>query len=158
MKRHGFISVGAVCQRLLQILCLMVLAWSSLGELVVHALSCIGGIGSSVLRRLGWATRRLDSSLRSHRTWRSHCRHVYSGLKKTLFAPVGPNSHCRGHQGANPAGPGSSLEENKRLLGRMKAGRGHRRGGTYAPQRDATMIPPHITNDSFSPGFLSPGN
>ena len=112
----GFISVGAVGQRLLNIiLSLMVLALSFLREMTVVALNCVGGIGSSVLRRWGAATRRWNSSLRSHRTWRSQCRRVFSGLNKTMFAAVGPNSRCRGHQGANPAGPGSSLEENEPL-------------------------------------------
>src|ERR671925_1719428 len=115
----GFISVGAVGQRSVNtILSLMVLALWFLRRTRI-ALNGVGGIVLSVLRRIGEATRRLDSSLRSHRTWRSYCRDVYSGLKKTLFAPVGPNSRCRGHQAANPAGPGSSLEENKRLLGRI---------------------------------------
>src|SRR5687767_8699725 len=87
----AFISVGAVGQRLVQILSLMVLACSSLREFVLLAVECIGGSSSSVLRRVGQATRRLNSSLRSHRTWRSLCRHVWAGLNKTLFAPVGPN-------------------------------------------------------------------
>ncbi len=73
------------------------------------------GIGSAVRRLWGIMTRRLNSSLRSHRTWWSSCRHVCSGLNKTMFASVGPNSRCRGHQEANPAEPGSSLEEKRSL-------------------------------------------
>ena len=70
--RPGFISVGAVRQRLVpRIVDFMVRAWSLLGELAVVALDGIGGIGSAVLRRWGSATRRWNSSLRSHRTWRS---------------------------------------------------------------------------------------
>ena len=71
-KRYAFISVGAVGQRLLNILLsLMVLALWFLRRMTVIALNCVGGIASSVLRRRSGATRRLDSSLRSHRTWRS---------------------------------------------------------------------------------------
>jgi len=115
--RLGFISVEAVRQRLVpRIVDFMVRAWSLLRELAVVALDGIGGIGSAVLRLWGSATRRLNSSLRSHRTWRSSCRHVFSGLNKTMFAPVGPNSHCRGHQGASPAEPGPALEEQPRRL------------------------------------------
>ena len=69
-----------------------------------------------------------------------------------MFAAVGPNSRCRGHQGANPAEPGSSLDEKKSLLGRMKASRGHQSAGASSPQRDATKIPPSV-NDSLSPGL-----
>ena len=153
--RRGFISVGAVGQRPVNtILSLMVLALWRLRKITVVALSGVGGISLSVLRRWGRATRRWNSSLRSHRTWRSHCRHVCSGLKKTLFAPVGPNSRCRGHQAANPAGPGSSLEEKQSCLGRINAGRGRRRGGAHLPERDAAKIPPHVNDSSFSPGFF----
>ncbi|MEX0610928.1 MAG: hypothetical protein WD229_02305, partial [Pirellulales bacterium] len=61
---RGFISVGAVGQRSMQMISsLMVLAFSSLRGIAVVALSCVGGIGSSVLRRWGSATRRLNSSL-----------------------------------------------------------------------------------------------
>ena len=131
-SRFGFISVGAVGQQLTNIiLFLMVLAWSSLRRLVATTWR---GIASSVLRHCGEVTRRWNSSLRSHRTWRSQCRRVYSGLNKTLFAPVGPNSHGRGHQGANPAEPGPSPVEKRGLLGRLKAGRGHRRGGESSPK------------------------
>src|SRR5687768_16520379 len=104
MKRVAFISVGSVCQRLR-----LVGSWS-------------------VLRSLFAAAGRVDSSLRSHRTWRSYCRRVCSGLNKTLFASVEPNSLCRSHQPTLPARPGSPgivatfivfLQE-RCLLGRMK--------------------------------------
>jgi len=39
-----------------------------------------GGIGLAVRRRSSGAARRLDSSLRSHRTRRAWCRRVCSGL------------------------------------------------------------------------------
>ena len=150
--RGAFISVGAVGQRLGdRIVWLMVRAWSLLRGIAVVALNCPGEIGSSVLRRFGRATRRWNSSLRSHRTWRSSCRHVFSGLNKTMFAPVGPNSHCRGHQEALPAGPGRSLFENESFLGRMKASRGHRSGGA-ATEATAAKIP-HDVKDSLSPGL-----
>jgi len=80
-RERGFISVGAVGQRSLQVFSfLMVLACSSLREFAVFAVYCVRGIKSSVLRRMGTATRRFNSSLRSHRTWRSQCRRVWSGL------------------------------------------------------------------------------
>src|SRR2546430_13781512 len=146
-KRLGFISVGAAGQRLVNgILSLMVLALWFLRRLTV-ALNCVGEIGSSVLRLWGSATRRLNSSLRSHRTWRSQCRRVFTGLNKTMFAAVGPNSRCRGHQGML-----FSLGENESRLGRMKAGRGHQSAGASSPERDATKIP-HCVNDSLSPGL-----
>ena len=110
---RGFISVGAAGQRSLQnVSSLMVLALCCLRGMSV-ALSSIGGISWSVLRLGGSSTRRWNSSLRSHRTWRSQCRRVFTGLNKTMFAAVGPNSHCRGHQAANQAESGSSLEEKK---------------------------------------------
>ena len=56
-----------------------------------------GGIGYTVHHCSGSAMWRLDSSLRMQ-AWRSQCLHAYSGLNKTLFASVGPNSHCCGHQ------------------------------------------------------------
>jgi hypothetical protein len=63
--RTAFISVGAVCQALLR----LVGSWAVLRHMV--------------------AAGRADSSLRSHRTRRSQCRRVCSGLNKTLFALVG---------------------------------------------------------------------
>ena len=136
VRRRAFISVGAVCQRLR-----------------------LGGF-LSVLRR--WAAGRVDSSLRSHRTWRSYCRHVCSGLNKTLFASVGPNSRCRDHRQTLPAEPGSPgrvaswiafLQEHC-LPGRMKASRGHRRDATCALVRHVEQLPPHPSRSvvfRFSP-------
>lgn len=145
-RRSGFISVGAVGQRLLQILSFMVLALLFLREKIVLALNCVGGIASSVLRRWGRATRRLNSSLRGHRTRRSQCRHVFTGPNKTMFAAVGPNSRCRGHQEML-----SSLEENESLSGRMKASRGHQSAGAVAVAT-AASIPPNV-NASLPPGL-----
>src|ERR1043165_9129528 len=124
----------------------MVLALWFLRRMTFIGLECIRGIASSVLRHWGRATRRWNSSLRSHRTWRSQCRHVLAGLNKTLFAPVGPNSRCRGHQRLR-----FSLEENDSLLGRMNASRGHQRGGASSRARDAAKIPPNVH------GLLSSG-
>src|SRR5439155_24450193 len=113
-RRAAFISVGAVCQYLM------------------------GLAGSwSVLRRV-FAAGRVDSSLRSHRTRRSQCRRVCSGLNKTLFASVGPNSRCRSHQPTLSAKPESlgrtvtllTFLQEKSLTGRMKANRGHRHYAT----------------------------
>ncbi len=148
VRRRAFISVGAVRQRPLNILVsLMVLALWFLRRMTVVVVNCVGGMSVAVLRRGGNATRRLNSSLRSHRTWRSSCRHVLAGLNKTMFAAVGPNSHCRGHQGRL-----FSLGENESRLGRMKAGRGHQSAGASSPERDATKIP-HDVNDPWSPGL-----
>ena len=208
-RHHGFISVGAVCQRSLNGIILWVLeccdrifkgcsvclariatvatAWlrstgaSSLSQpdlmetekrnrysskrrcvtdqsccfmLSLHGLAFfVSGIKSSVLRHWGTVTRRVNSSLRSHRTRRSYCRRVYSGLNKTMYASVGPNSRCRGHQGANPAEPGSSLEEKQCHLGRMKPSRGHQSDGTSLPKQDATQIPPYVYESWSSPGL-----
>jgi hypothetical protein len=80
----------------------------------------VSGIVLAVLRRWSVATRRRNSSLRSHRTRRSQWRRVFSGLNKTMYAPVGPNSRCRGLQKANPAEPGASLQEKQSQLGRIK--------------------------------------
>ena len=100
-RLRAFISVGAFCQRT------RCFTWDGLRWLVVFAVNCRDGSGSSVLRSLASAAGRLNSSLRSHRTWRSHCRHVSSGLDKTMYASVGPNSRCRGHQPAVQAKPWS---------------------------------------------------
>ena len=121
----------------------------------VVALDSRGGIGVPVLRRRSGATRRVDSSLRSHRTRRSHCRRVCSGLNKTLFASVGPNLPCRGHQLRCPATPGrsSTVEEQRCQLGRIKPGRGHRLDGmsptrSLAPTQGIRRIPPHVVDSS----------
>ena len=88
-------------------------SWS---RFVVVALGILGGIISPIQRRRSGATRRVDSSLRSHRTRRSQCRRVYSGLNKTLFASVGPNLRCRGHRLRCPAKPGRSSTSGRTTL------------------------------------------
>ena len=119
----------------------------------------ISGIVSTVRRGLNLATRRLDSSLRSHRPQRSLCRCASSGLNKSLFASVGPNSQLRDHrQNISP--------------GRMKPARGHRLDGTPNLQSIADIsgvseIPPriiHIGSGSllfvfpfFGSGFIGCG-
>src|SRR5438309_2981090 len=135
-ERGGFISVGAVCQRLR-----------------------FGG-GWSVLRR--WAAGRVDSSLRSHRTWRSYCRHVCSGLNKTLYASVGPNSRCRSHRQTLPAEPESpgiaatfiAFLQGCCLSGRMNPSRGHRRDATRSLAWRAEKLPPHPFKRNSSLGGL----
>ena len=148
-SQPGFISVGAACQRSLQFFVdVMSRAWFLLlGVIAV----LFGGIGFAVLRPLGKATRRVNSSLRSHRTWWSLCQHVCSGLNKTMFASVGPNSHCRGHQEANPAKPGSSRKEKRCLAGRMNPSRGHRSDGTVALATAAKI--PRVSGSRLSPGL-----
>ena len=114
-----------------------------------------GGMGQTILHCSGLAMWRLDSSLRSHRAWRSQCRHAYSGLNKTLFASVGPNSHWRGHLRSTILDVISDLHAKKDIssLGRMKARRGHRLDGTFisrffswvsAKLTNAANIPPYI--------------
>ena len=117
----------------------------------VVALGGSGGIGFPVLRRRSGATRRVNSSLRSHRTQRSLCRRVCSGLNKTLFASIGPNLRWRGHRLCCPATPGrsSTVEQQRYQPGRIKPGRGHRLDGMsrvrlLAPTRNITKIPPHV--------------
>jgi hypothetical protein len=113
--------------------------------LKVRTLRALGGIGIAVLHCKSGAVRRCDSSLRSHRTWRSLCRHVSSGLNKTMFASVGPNSRCRGHQLAGQARPWHT----RCHLGRIKPCRGHRRDGM--PTLGIAKIPLHIVR--FSEGL-----
>jgi hypothetical protein len=132
-------------------------------RVVVVALGLLGGIIAPILRRRSGATRRVNSSLRSHRTWRSQCRPVSSGLNKTLFASVGPNLRCRGHRSRCPAEPGRLplREESRCQAGRIKPGRGHRHDGmprarSLAPVRDIARIPPHVmdcTRIGFITGF-----
>ena len=95
-------------------------------RLWVVASNWIGGMSRSILHYGSGTTGRCNSSLRSHRTWRSSCRHVFSGLNKTLFASVGPNSHCRGYRLASRAEPRPLLNQKQHgQLGRIKPGRGH---------------------------------
>ncbi len=140
--RHGFISVGAVCQR---------------AGFLIRVVTLLLWCGSwAVLRSLREAAGRVNSSLRSHRTWRSYCRHVFSGLNKTMYASVGPNSRYRGHRQALQAERWSAwttalmtvAASELCLSGRMKAGRGHRLDVTCAPGAYAELPP------SFSPRFF----
>ena len=127
----------------------------------VVALDCRGGIVFPVLRRGSGATRRVNSSLRSHRTRRSQCRRVSSGLNKTLFASVGPNLPCRGRQLRCPATPGrfSTGEKPRCQLGRIKPSRGLRLDGmsrvqSLALARGIQRIPPHVVVRSMGSGRL----
>src|SRR5208283_923584 len=136
-------------------------SWS---RCVVVALGILGGIISPIQRRRSGATRRVDSSLRSHRTWRSSCRHVCSGLNKTLFASVGPNLRCRGYRLRCPAEPGRlpQVEEQRYQSDRIKPGRGHRHDGmpwvrSLAPARDIAGIPPHVVDESKGSSSLLSG-
>jgi len=108
-----------------------------------YILSPIRGIICTVLRRVDVATWRLNSSIRSHRTLRSQCRNVFSGLNKTLFASARPNSHCRGHrQATTSTARMGQVNEDGSLPGRMKAGRGHRLDGT--PVLASVAKIPHV--------------
>jgi len=110
--------------------------------LLCSAYNRSGGIVRAVSHSVGIAMVRLDSSLRSHRTWRSQCRDVFSGLNKTLFASVGPNSHGRDHRQDTTlaAARGLRTKEEDFLPGRMKPCRGHRLDGTPS-HRGVTSIP-----------------
>ena len=89
------------------------------------------GIVFPVQRRTSDAAWRLHSSLRSRRTQRAYCRCVSSGLNKTLFASVGPNSHGRSRRQA-----ASRLRECfTRKAGWMKSSRGFRLDGTPSAER-----------------------
>ena len=135
-------------------LCTVIAKWSLL---IPEAES---GVPSQ--RRRSGATRRVDSSLRSHRTRWSYCHRVYSGLNKTLFASIGPNLPCRGHQLRCPATPGraSTVEEQRCQLGRIKPGRGRRLDGMsptrwLAPTQGIRRIPPHVVDSFRSRRLLS---
>ena len=115
------------------------------------------GIVIPVRHCSGLAMRRLDSSLRSHRAWWSQCQHVYSGLNKTLFASVGPNSHGRDHRRSTILDVVNYLQTKKDIssLGRIKPIRGYRLDGTFvsrsfsivsAKLSNATNIPPYIVS------------
>ena len=115
-----------------------------------------GGIGHTIHHCSGSAMWRLDSSLRSHRTCRSStpaC--VRSGLNKTLFASVGPNSLGRGHRQSTILDVANCLQTKKDISspGRINASRGHRLDGTFISQffslistkfTNAANIPPYI--------------
>ena len=131
--QRGFISVGANGQGAI---CFKDRASVFLCKVMVFTFGLISGIVSAVRRSLNLTTWRVDSSLRSHRPQRSLCRCAYSGLNKSLFASVGPNSHGRDHrQDSSP--------------GRINPSRGHRLDGTPNLQSLADIpgvaeIPPQI--------------
>lgn len=153
-KRRGFTSVGAACQRTGE--SFMDRACSMPSLLVGLLLRSIRGILALVLRRVNTATRRLNSSLRSHRVRRSLCRRTQSGLDKTLYASAGPNSHSRGHRrDTTPvAAKGLRSGEDNCSPGRIKPARGHRLDGASAGRSlpgalDAAEIP-HAMTSEFS--------
>ena len=144
-NRKAFISIGADCQRPI---CFKDRALVFLRRVMAFTFGPISGIVSAVRRGLNPATRRLDSSLRSHRPQRSLCRYASSGLNKSLFASVGPNSHGRDHrQDSSP--------------GRINPSRGHRLDVTPNLQSLADIpgvatIPPriiHIESGRLLPAF-----
>ena len=117
------------------------------------------GIVFPVQRRTSDAAWRLHSSLRSRRTQRAYCRCVSSGLNKTLFASVGPNSHGRSRRQA-----ASRLRECfTRKAGWMKSSRGFRLDGTPSaersprPQGVARMPARHFVNKLRRPPFAAGG-
>ena len=114
-----------------------------------------GGIGHTIHHCSGSAMGRLDSSLRSHRAWRSQCRHAYSGLNKTLFASVGPNSHWRGHLRSTILDVINYLQTKKDIssLGRINASRGHRLDGTFI-SRFFSLISTKFTNAANIPPYI----
>ncbi len=115
------------------------------------------GIALPVQRRTSGAARRLDSSLRSHRTQRAHCRCVYSGLNKTLFASVGPNSHGRSHRLA----ASHMWDSLTRHAGWINASRGLRLDGTpsaevFPQPQSVTKMPQYAVSSIRSGGLLPP--
>ncbi len=113
------------------------------------------GIALPVQRRTSGAARRLDSSLRSHRTQRAHCRCVYSGLNKTLFASVGPNSHGRSHRLA----ASHMWDSLTRHAGWINASRGLRLDGTpsaevFPQPQSVTKMPQYAVSSIRSGGLL----
>ena len=135
-NRAGFISVGAVGQQ-------------------VTSLLMLGAC--SVLRILGEAAGRLDSSLRGHRSRRSQCRPACSGPNKTMSASVGPNSRCRSHRLTFPAWPwrlrGVSPAANSQPS-RMNPYRGHRLDVVHPTSGCTKKLPPH---EQFVPPLISHG-
>src|SRR5439155_5883089 len=145
-SRPAFISVGAGCQRLA----------GATGDALVFSLSGAfffslepaGGTGVAVRRREGVATRRVDSSLRGHRTCGSQCPNVSSGPDKTSFASAGPDSHGRGRR-RDGAKRSMTAAAHERLPGRMNAGRGLRADETspalVGRDGDVINVPPRVT-------------
>ena len=158
--RRDFTSVGADCQ---EVMFAMARAWSCSLVAMDVALCQGGGMVGAVRRRWGVATRRVDSSLRSHRACQSHCWYACSGLNKTLFASTGPNSRLRGHQastGSLMTNESLCKEQDSSCLGRMKPTRGHRCDGASLRQSmpellNATAIPPYVIVSSSDFSFLN---
>ena len=127
-----------------------------LGTVITRLSLAVCGIELPVQRRRSGAAWRLDSSLRSHRTQRAQCRCVSSGLNKTLFASVGPNSHGRSRRQA-----ASRFRECfTRETGWMKASRGLRLDGTPSTERapwpqGVTMMPRNAISSISSGELLS---
>ena len=187
-RQVGFISVGAICQYHSKLnasgafFCFLLESGRRIpselsnsepilrDQLIAGHEEIPGGVSDSwSVLRSSLAAGRVDSSLRSHRTRRSQCRHVYSGLNKTLYASVGPNSRYRGHQSTLSAMP-ESLASQATLLallqrpgqpGRMKPCRGHRRDATCQPKLDVEQLPPlpsEILKTYGSKGFFFSSN
>ena len=117
---------------------------------------CLNGeMGQSVHHCSGSAMWRLDSSLRSHRAWRSQCRHAYSGLDKSLFASVGPNSRWRGHLQSTILVVINYLQAKKDISSqsRMKPSRGHRLDGTFV-SRYFSLVSAKLTNAANIPPYI----
>jgi len=109
--------------------------------------ACEGGTHCALSRREASMTRRLNSSLRSHRTPEAQCSDVCPGLNKTLFASVGPNSHGRGHR-LNKVGAPVMSPPYKREPGRIKPSRGLRADETsfrmVTDLADVGIVPPNV--------------
>lgn len=93
-------------------------------------------------------TQRLDSSLRGPRRSRAHCRAVFSGPNKTLFASFGPNSLGRDHRRRSHL----ALQESGHTPGRLKPIRGHRYDGMSLPPSmaevwDTAHVPSDVSHD-----------
>ena len=114
---------------------------------MLEIFACQGGTHNALPRRETSMTRRLDSSLRSHRTSEAQCSAVCSGLNKTLFASVGPNSHGRGHRFSEAEPSGMSLSY-KYEPGRINPNRGLRADETPCRTVPAlagvVSVPPNV--------------
>lgn len=183
-KRKAFISVGAISQQLV----VGTMEDSSLNSLAARyprplpaAERNEAGSGAEPQgdRHSGTSValpnvavieaRRLNSSLRGHRVSESQCSMTCGGGQalhlsepdKTLFASIGPDSHCRGHRRDSTQMP-VATESNQRLPGRMKAGRGLRVDEAsirvVANDTDAINVPPNTESINAASGgdwFLS---
>ena len=79
----------------------------------------------------------------------------FSGLNKTLFASVGPNSHWRGHRQSTILDVINYLQTKKdiSLPGRMKSRRGHRLDGTFV-SRFVSLVSPKLLNAANIPPYI----